>query len=582
MSDDVVWDDAPASNAIQWDDDPNTPVKDAQKIKGIANDPSMSQQDKARALVNQGQTQWLPEMATAAGHEIKHLARTIMNGGMKALQQEPYDWASDKAISDENAADKAAGTFRGPGAFGKAVTDTATSYGIGGGLAAGGTRLAAAASPLEGALGTIARTATSSPVRGAVEGATSNALMAEPGERGDQALLGGLTGGAMAGTQSAGSGLLNGIVKKNPALRHLEDDVKIANSTPGADKRDLFVPISQGADPKSPLSNTIGKFYRSALPFAPGVEGRLKDQSANAADTIREVMLQGTAPEGTVVPKGQSIEQSTAQVGAAHDQVYNNLRKVQNIKSPKDFRTELASRIATDDPEIPSQDIDDYVSKLGDRLDNYTNGTKNVSGWNLRNLRDDVDNTQVPKRATSMQGSARDYINDIFGKKYQQMFNLKQQPKMDILDAFQNNTDVNQQFSPLQKTIDAAAATRGKFRFGDTAVDAPKGSELRASDQDANEILNAPAAKVDPIGRMALYGLQGATLLPQALGPVAGLATHAGITLGANALASKAVQKGLYGDYAPQKFLSKALRNKPQIAAGTRALVEGGLEQDDR
>lgn len=550
LNDDIVWDD-PHSDVV-WDDN--------------------GQADKARALVHGGQESFFPNMATAAGKALVELARKGMNLSEnfapdslihKVVPQSVQDFASPEAIKNAEIADKPA--FDAPGGrFGQIVANTAGTMPIGGPIEAGIARLGAG--PLARSL--LARTLTSQPVRSGVSGAVNAALTSDPGQRLEAAGEGGALGTVLGGTQSALGRTMSGIVKKSDPLVRLEGDVARTNAIPNAPQRDLFVPVSQGYDPGDPASSIVGKFYRTALPYVPGVESQLVNQSEKAGNVVRGAMLQQGAPEGYVVPANATndMQLSTKAVKDSYDNIYGALRNVKNITAPKDFATELKTRIMAADNQIPESEVDAYVKQLHDKLGVYAenNAGKSVSGWNLKNLRDDAQamNSSLPMRnRAGMTDTTKSYIDDIFGKKYQQAFNMGNQPALEALSSYKINAPNYENFSPLQRAVKAARANSGDFTFGKVAPKANDFTDIQGLDQDAKEVLGQRAAQISQAGRISGYGITGALSV---LGHAPAVAA---IGLGANGMATKSFQKGLYGDTALQQTMKTLLATNPKLAA---------------
>lgn len=543
MSNDITWDD----DHIVWDD--------------------------ARALVHGGQESFFPNMATAAGKALVELAKKGMNlgninGAMDST--DPNQFGSAPNIKASEVADKPA--FEAPGGrFGQIVADTAGTAPIGGPIEAGIARLGMG--PLGRSL--AARLATSQPVRSAASGAALGAVTSYPGSRISGAETGSVLGGSLGALQALGGRLLSGVVKKSPDLSLLEGDVARTNALPGATQRDLFVPVSQGADPNDAISSTIGGLYRGGLPYIPGVAAQLNRQSNRGIDTMMGTMLQAAAPEGHIVP-GSAIEDmqlSTKQVRDAYDEIYQNLRQVNNISIPKDFKQELTDRITTADPQIPKSDVNAHVdmvfNDLQHQAENNTNGK--INGFNLKNTRDNIPTLaqrigqEVPtEQKAGLFDTTKEYIDDIFGKKLQQSFNLNNQKAQDILTAYKSNAPNYENFAALEKAVNspAAVANSGAFRPGGVASRANDFTDIQGMDQSFKSVFGKSAVQPSAAARVAGYA------------PVAAAGTYLGhlpalmSILGAgNVMATKGFQKGLYGDTALQGALSELAKRNPRLAA---------------
>lgn len=561
MSDDITWDD----HGVVWDDN--------------------DQIDKARSLVHGGQESFFPNMATAAGKALVQLARKSLNlANIEGARDstDPNQFGSELNIKAAESADKPA--FEAPGGrFGQIVADTAATAPIGGPIEAGIAKLGMG--PLRRTL--AGRLATSQPVRAAASGAVLGAVTADPGERISGAETGTALGGALGALQGLGGRLLSGIVKKSNALQNLEGDVTRSNALPGAAQRDLFVPVSQGADPDSALSSTIGKLYRGGLPYIPGVATQLERQANAGVDTMLGTMLQHSAPEGFVIP-GQAtkdMQLSTQQVRDKYNEIYQNLRQVNNITIPKDFKQDLTARIQTADPQIPKSDVNAHVDMVYNDLlhqaENNTNGK--INGFNLKNTRDNIPTLaervgrEVPtEQKEGLFDTSKEYIDELFSKKLQQSFNLNNKPAQDILTAYKTNAPNYENFAPLEKAVKTAAASSGRFRPGGVAKGANDFTDIQGMDQNFKEVFGKSPVQPSAAARVAGYPVVlGATGY---LGHLPGLAAILG---GGNALATKSVQKALYGDTALQGAMKELAKRNPKLAAALGYAARSAVTSDN-
>lgn len=634
------------------------------------------QNDKARDLVHGGQDSFFPNMATAAGKALVQLARKGMNlanigGAMDST--DPNQFGSESSIKNAETTDKPAYDAPG-GRFGQIVADTAGTAPIGG--------------PIEATVGKVlgktllARLAASSVSGGAIGAATS-----DPGERGSNALTGTALGGSLGALQALGSRLLSGVVKKSDPLQLLEGDVARTNAIPGAAKRDLFVPISQGADPNDLPSSVIGGMYRSGLPYIPGVAPQLNRQANQGIDTMMGTMLQSSAPEGNIIPSTavNDMQLSTAEVKKAYDRIYQNLRQVDNIAIPKDFKSDLAAKIQTADPQIPKSDVTAHVDMVYNDLlhqaENNTNAPKNfgtqftqspggisgqnggatamlqphkgeyiltglksdnpgngeatalmkditnkadsqgkkitllafpdadedlhrliefyekhgfestvpgganmirnpqpvssantgkINAFNLKNTRDNIPTLservgqEVPtEQKAGLFDTTKQYIDDMFGKKVQQLFNLNSQKGQDILNAYRVNAPNYENFQALHAAVNnpGALSNSGAFRPGQVAGRANDFTDIQGIDQSFKSVFGKSAVQPTAAARVAGYPIAAAA------GVMGHLPGVMALLAGGNALATKSVQKALYGDNALQSAIAQLAKNNPKLAA---------------
>lgn len=571
-ADQIIWDDDPKNPNIVWDDNGQT--------------------DKARDLVHGGQDSFFPNMATGAGKALVELARKGLNlaGPMENRFGTVHDESTsgyDKFTSPEAiraaSADTAAAASKPGGSFGRDVANIAGTSVVGG--------------PAEAAVGKIALPGMLkllAPIlKGSAGGATTAAVTADPEHRGEAAVEGGGIGAVLGGTLGALNRATTGVVKKSPDLQLLEGDVARTNAIPGASQRKLFVPVSQGADPNDAISSTIGGLYRGGLPYIPGVAARLSKQSNEGIDTMMGTMLQSSAPEGHIIPGSavNDMQLSTAEVKKAYDRIYQNLRKVDNISVPKDFKDELSTKIRAADPQIPKSDVDAHVemvfNDLQHQAENNTNGK--INAFNLKNTRDNVPTLaerlgrEVPaEQKAGLFDTTKEYIDDIFGNKLKQSFNLNHKSTQDILTAYKSNAPNFENFQALNAAVNspAALANSGAFRPGGVAAKANDFTDIQGMDQSFKKVFGKSAVQPSASARVAGYPVVlGATGY---LGHLPGLAAVLG---GGNALTTKAAQRGLYGDTALQRTIEKLMEKYPRTATATgyglRTAITSNLGDDD-
>jgi hypothetical protein len=549
------------SNDITWDDDPGHVTWD-----------QSDQTQKARDLVHGGQSSFFPNMATAAGKALVELAKkgtNLLNINGAADATDPNQFGSAGDIKSTELADRP--SFEAPGGrFGQIVADTAGTAPIGGPIEAG---IAKMGGPLAKSL--LARLATSQPVRSAASGAALGAVTSDPGQREQGAAAGTALGGSLGALQSLGGRLLSGVVKKSDPLQLLEGDVSRTNALPGAAQRDLFVPVSQGADPNDPISATIGGLYRGGLPYIPFVAPQLNRQANQGIDTMMGTMLQASAPEGHVIPSTavNDMQLSTSEVKKAYGEIYQNLRQVNNITIPSDFKQELTARIQAADPQIPKSDIDAHVDLVhGDLLhqaENNTNGK--INAFNLKNTRDNIPTLservgqEVPaEQKEGLFDTTKDYIDEIFGNKLKQSFNLNNKKTQDILTAYKTNAPNYENFQALNAAVNTpgALSNSGSFRPGQVAGKANDFTDIQGMDQSFKSVFGKSAVQPTAAARVAGYAPVAAA--GAYLGHLPALAAILGI---GNLMATKTFQKGLYGDTALQGALTELASRNPKLAA---------------
>jgi hypothetical protein len=303
-------------------------------------------------------------------------------------------------------------------------------------------------------------------------------------------------------------------------------------------------------------------------------------------------MLQGSAPEGHIIPGTavNDMQLSTSEVKKAYDRIYQNLRQVDNIAIPKDFKSDLAAKIQAADPQIPLSDVNAHVDLVYNDLlhqaENNTNGK--INAFNLKNTRDNIPTLservgqEVPaEQKEGLFDTTKQYIDDMFGKKVQQLFNLNSQKGQDILNAYKVNAPNYENFQALHAAVNSpgALSNSGAFRPGQVAGKANDFTDIQGIDQSFKSVFGKSAVQPTAAARVAGYP---AVAAAGYLGHFPALATILG---GGNLLATKGVQKGLYGDTVFQNALSELAKRNPKLAAslgyGARNAVTSDIGEDD-
>lgn len=122
--------------------------------------------------------------------------------------------------------------------------------------------------------------------RGAIEGAGQGALMGDPGQRGQGALLGGLLGGVLPGVAKAGSKIVRGVTRTPEAQALLNQGVDL---TPGQMNPGGFL-------------NQLEESWTSV----PGVGSVVKGARDNAQNSFQRVATEAASAPGTKIAKSES------------------------------------------------------------------------------------------------------------------------------------------------------------------------------------------------------------------------------------------------------------------------------------
>lgn len=434
--------------------------------------------------------------------------------------------------------------------------------------------------------------------RAAIGGGENAAASALGGEdTGEGARVG---AGASVALGAAGR-LAKGVVGKSDAAQRLYDDA-------AEEGKDIFIPISQGG------TGPAKSLYQNALPYALGVEGKLQKQSAAAKNVMSEVAAEHGMPaqvdnvgrlNKTPAPVGETTEQTAADMRGTYDKAYDNTVKSYAFKPPDDFHSSVLGNLA--DSGLPSGHKQQIAATLDNVVKEFSDADGTLTGENLLrakaagrdalgSLRSPSGNFTIgnPSSTEKALGSFDDVVQDAIDEhkainalppKQAKAAGLspKDQESARLvandLENFQKLGPAYASGNAFASTAESNIANRGEINFGKLASNSPPTSPMRSLAQDAHEVLERESAGgVNPAGRHFLHtaGLATAPLAVAALG-------HPGIAAmaigGGNLLATKGVQKGLYGDTATQQAIARMLRANPQLAhqagfAATRGALD--------
>lgn len=498
--------------------------------------------------------------------------------------------STDQGLKDE---DKTAQPLlsTGAGKAGDIAGQVVESLPLGMGVGAGVRSLA---SPLGR---TVARLAASGG-----ENALQSAAFADPDQQGGDAAKGGALGAGLSAAGGVVGRTLGGLVKKSALARSLGDSA-------AAQGKDLFVPVSQGADSKG-LSGAIKAIYRDAVPYAIGAGGKLAKQSDEAAQTLRETAaLRNSNPalRGNLV--GDTTEQTMANLEDNQQAQRAALGRHVPVEVPDSFASDVSSNIQKTHG-IPATAADPIAQAVDSAVDKYTTkgkGAATLTAENLQRARTlakaNLDKLG-PDITDEMKGQALDGLDNLADESLAKNQAIakpilagakvtkgpggrfraftpdeKNAPKnAEDLAGLQQLEDRTPEVEALKAASDSSIAQKGNFPMATAARLSPSGDQRKLF-QDATEVLeNQPSGHVSPGGRHLLHA-GGAVVGLGALGmghPGVAAAVGAGI-LGGNALASRGVQRALYGDSKFQKTLADFIRNHPRtsdaVGAGTRAAI---------
>lgn len=409
------------------------------------------------------------------------------------------------------------------------------------------------------------------------EGAVQGAAMADPEHQAEGAELGGGLSAGLSGVGAAAGKVVRGLVSKSePAERLIEDAAE--------EGKDLFLPISQGG--KGPMKT----FYQKALPYALGVEGRLKGQSDQAKKVMEEVEAAHAMPnqvnaagaiEKVKPPIGNTMEQTAADIGKTYDKAYQDTVKGYAFKVPENYRERVLDRLS-EHPELGEPEREQIAQTMDDAMRSKMGKDGNINGAQLTDLlgktRSRLEGLERshgvgnPTSTNSAVGSLKDVVQDAIDEHTSMLPGLSgkdAEQAQNVIKDLGNYQRLGKSWGgakALTDTAESNVAERGAIKQGRLAGNAPPDSTMRGIAQDAHEVLEKESAGgVNPAGRHFLH--TAASPVALAVGAATGhLPLVAGGLAAGNLMATKGFQKGLYGDTAMQQNLARLLRNNPQAA----------------
>lgn len=475
------------------------------------------------------------------------------------------EFASDETIR-EKARLEAPLTNTDSGAFGQMVGQGVATLPVGLGTGA-------AARALTGATraGKVLKATLGNPFgRSAVEGATTGAITADPEHRGLGAVIGSALSSSMSGLGGMGGRVNSGLIKKSEAAEDLQH-------LAGQHGEDIFIPISQSGSEDDFVSRIGKQFYKEALPIVPGVGFRLKGQAAKAADKLREISVREALPPGASMPSNAAKDMKGAVRGlkTEFDKAYDDTVKSYAFNIPSDFDVQLADKItksAGPKTKVDNVTLGKITTMVRGLVDQFSDGKTTIDGSNLLNVKRSI--SRLMRGAEGHEKgplmAADSVIDDIITN------DLKQggsKQNLADLQKYQELTPAYRAFTPLEKSVKAAAGKGGKFNFSTLARNSGRSPEQSIIGELGSEVLDKPAASSTLTGKvLANLGMAGAGFGAFMSVP----ATLAAIG-GGHALASKTAQKAMLGDTAMQRAMVEALRKHPELARMTGSAIRNSV-----
>lgn len=424
-------------------------------------------------------------------------------------------------------------------------------------MATGGLSNAARAVPIAG------RVLGSGALRAVLEGAGQSAILADPDERGNAALEGGMFGGVLHGTLGALGRTVRGVLQKSQATQDLEQ-------LAGQSGRDLFVPASQaGGDEGDLLSRMTGSVYKHMLPLFPGVSGQLKRQAGKAENTVREMALSEADPIGTIIKPGSGKDATMAmgELADAFDQEYRSTVGSYAFNVPQDLAQQLEARVRAAMPNVDDVTLKKAVGKAGGAVTRFASGNPVIDGENLLNAKGQlsgmIENMDAGPEKRALQ-AATGWIEEHIDN---EMMSGGSKANAADLQRYQELAEPMSNFKQVSQAVEAAKAQGGRFSPGQLATAADPSGTIAHLGQTANQVMGTPAAQASSEGRILAY-------LSGGYGAFHGLAPGAlTLTAGANALATKTAQRIVMGDTAAQKAMSAMLAKHPEMARRVQTVL---------
>lgn len=431
------------------------------------------------------------------------------------------------------------------------------------GLAGDITGSALATAPLGGGWGAVPKIAANSGKvlkfatgltgRGAIEGGVSSALYADPDKRGDKALEGAGIGGGLGLGGSVLGRTIRGVAQKSPDaenLRFMADQYGEKS----------FVPLAQAVgDEGDILSRGIKTLYKEALPYIPGVSGKVQKQYRELGDTFRNVSLKEADKFGVLTPAHlKNPEAAVAELKKAIDDGYRNSVKSYTFDLPDaGLRArQMTTRLKQAHPNIDPTTLKKTIDEAEKHFDRFSGGQPKIAGENLLNAKNAI-NTAI-ETARGPEKTALATIVEMIEHRFQtRMKGPDHEVYMKAKDAWKDFLAL----SSVTRHVDEYTPTHLRRA-------SKKGTDERQVARTFGKVLKGAVGMPGAAGRVGNKMLQTAVGWGGVgtLGAVAGLPIMLGTLGGANALATKGVQKTLMGDTAMQRKLIEALRRDPTLS----------------
>lgn len=464
-------------------------------------------------------------------------------------------WFSDEAVRGQDEADK--GLERNnPFSYGVGETLPTLPVGEGVGLLSKASK----------AIPYVGKVLSSTFAKYGLEGAVDSAAVADVDKQGEAASEGAGASLAVGGlTQSLGR-LGRGLVKKSQSTQDLEH-------LAGQHGQDIFVPVSQAADQAGDLPTRLTKaLYKEGLPLIPGVESQLKSQAGKAENVFREVAMREADPTGTIIKAGAGSEGLEARraLKDAFDQQYKSTVSSYAFNVPKeaDIRSEVEKLVKSKMPNVDDTTLTKVQDAIVEQMDRFGSGQSTIDGENLLHAKDAANALQSSMRGPEKK--ALTHATEFFDNHIDTELQQGGVPQnMADLDTYQHLAEPFKSFKSLNGAIEAAKANKGRFTPAQLARSSEDPSPLLHLGTTANEVLGPKVSGASSAGKLAVYAAGGYSSFAHGGLPAAA------ITLGANALATKTVQRAVMGDTAAQKALSKMIDQHPNMARVVNTLMRG-------
>lgn len=479
---------------------------------------------------------WYKKYMAGVGSSAVGMARRVGNLAYDPIDQDSF--FSRSKIAEQDRMDKALKhTFWG--GAGHLSGDMAMAAPVGPGVRALAEAAPVGAGVLSKALGYLSGPGA----QAASSGAVTSLLTSDPGERGEEALKGAVTGGVLQKALSAGGRISSGLVQKSDAAKDLEH----AAAQQG---ENIDIPAAQAAGDQDMASRVAKIVYKDALPYIPTVGGRLQGQKENMQSQIRKLALNEATPTGTTLPANSSEDtaQALPVLKSAFDKGYKDTVGTLDFLTPKPGTIETAIKKAM--PNIDDTSLSTAVSRIEGTISRYASGKPRIEGENLLNAKNDISLLIRGSHGAEKQALVE-------GQKAVENLIQTRLSGQGLKDQYTELSEPYRNFLAVSKAVQKSEANMGNFTPRQLVSKANRGTATYELGTAGNQVLKGTGAP-SGAGRIVV----GAALGGLGIYSPAGVATGVGV---GHLLANPSTQRVLLGNTQFQKAISKALADNPEL-----------------